>query len=112
MPIMKILSFLFGDDSLYFIGYCKIFALAPRLTSDGWVVWMVPVWREDSSSGGGWDTSWDWEYHRKLPDKVEKPVDKRLRLGVFDKWMLWFMLFMLFQAAHCYFKHGYIPLIG
>lgn len=101
MPILTILGFLFGDRHLYDRGFRRIIPLFPRLTVDGWLIWLWPVWREDSSSGGGWDESWAWDYHRKLPSNTRgKPIYSWPGLGLFDKWVLWLVAFFLI----CHFR--------
>lgn len=97
MPIFKILGFLFGDPHAYYRGYVRIFPLFPRLTQDGWLIWLWPVWREDSSSGYGTDASWAWEFHRKLkdPETLDKPVLPGIHLSWLDKWIAWGLLFLL-----------------
>lgn len=90
MPIVRILTFLLGDRRLYWTGFCRMIPIIPVLTQDGWLVWLWPVWREDSSSGGGWDSSWAWIYHRRLPEGTTKPVFPTPGLGVMDKIVLWF----------------------
>lgn len=95
MPIVKILSLLLGDPHAYFTGYVRIFPLFPRLTRDGWLIWLWPVWREDSSSGYGTDSSWAWEFHRQLPENRKKPTLPGIHLSWLDKWIAWVLLFLM-----------------